>query len=159
MSRPCLITAADAEVFRCRRSTREGELRDQRLLQLQRSVEPQTRWLVRLTVALGLIGVARIAATIWLLFADRPGIAQRKRGVGRAIGTLLALRTYQAFPLIAVKKSARHRAFVLMRGRAQAGVLPHTSTASPLPPRACPAFPRLALNHGMAVPRQTEAPP
>jgi hypothetical protein len=47
------------------RATREGEAREQRLLELQESVEAQTRWLVRLTVTLGLIGAAGIAATIW----------------------------------------------------------------------------------------------
>lgn len=43
----------------------EGDKRDQRLLDLQSSVERLTRWLVTLTIALGVIGLASIGATIW----------------------------------------------------------------------------------------------
>lgn len=44
---------------------REGTEREEQLVALQASVEQMTRWLVGLTIALGIIGVASIAATIW----------------------------------------------------------------------------------------------
>jgi hypothetical protein len=44
---------------------REGDDREMRLIALQESVERQTRWLVRLTLVLGLIGLASIGATLW----------------------------------------------------------------------------------------------
>jgi hypothetical protein len=44
---------------------REGTEREEELLMLQASVERMTRWLVRLTVVLGIIGTASIAATTW----------------------------------------------------------------------------------------------
>jgi hypothetical protein len=44
---------------------REGTEREEQLLELQASVERMTRWLVRLTIALGVIGVGSIAATLW----------------------------------------------------------------------------------------------
>jgi hypothetical protein len=47
------------------RSWREGEERGRQLVELQASIERMTRWLVRLTVVLGIIGVSGIAATIW----------------------------------------------------------------------------------------------
>lgn len=43
---------------------REGTEREEQLVELQASIERMTRWLVRLTVALGIIGVGSIAATI-----------------------------------------------------------------------------------------------
>lgn len=45
---------------------REGTEREEQLVQLQASIERMTRWLVRLTVVLGIIGVGSIAATIWV---------------------------------------------------------------------------------------------
>jgi hypothetical protein len=44
---------------------REGTEREEQLVELQASVERMTRWLVRLTIVLGVIGVASIAATLW----------------------------------------------------------------------------------------------
>ena len=44
---------------------REGTEREEQLVQLQASIERMTRWLVRLTVVLGVIGVGSIAATTW----------------------------------------------------------------------------------------------
>ncbi len=44
---------------------REGTEREEQLVELQASVEQMTRWLVRLTIVLGVIGVASIAATVW----------------------------------------------------------------------------------------------
>jgi hypothetical protein len=44
---------------------REGTEREEQLVELQASIERMTRWLVRLTVVLGIIGVSGIAATIW----------------------------------------------------------------------------------------------
>jgi hypothetical protein len=44
---------------------REGDERERQLVALQASVERMTRWLVGLTIALGLIGVGSIAATLW----------------------------------------------------------------------------------------------
>jgi hypothetical protein len=44
---------------------REGTEREKQLVELQASIERMTRWLVRLTVALSIIGVSGIAATIW----------------------------------------------------------------------------------------------
>jgi hypothetical protein len=38
-----------------------------RLVELQVSIEKMTRWLVRLTVVLGVIGVVGIAITIWAI--------------------------------------------------------------------------------------------
>ena len=43
---------------------RQNDARSQQLLDLQASVERLTRWLVRLTVVLGVIGITGIAATI-----------------------------------------------------------------------------------------------
>ena len=47
---------------------REGTEREERLVELQASIEKMTRWLVRLTIALGVIGVGSVAATIWATF-------------------------------------------------------------------------------------------
>jgi len=44
---------------------REGDEREKQLVALQASVERMTRWLVRLTIAIGLIGVGSISATLW----------------------------------------------------------------------------------------------
>jgi len=44
---------------------REGTEREEQLVELQASMEKMTRWLVRLTIALGIIGIGSIAATIW----------------------------------------------------------------------------------------------
>lgn len=44
---------------------REGTEREEQLVELQASVEKMTRWLVRLTIALGVIGIGSIAATVW----------------------------------------------------------------------------------------------
>jgi hypothetical protein len=44
---------------------REGDARETQLLALQASIERLTRWLVRLTITLGLIGIAGIGATLW----------------------------------------------------------------------------------------------
>jgi hypothetical protein len=44
---------------------REGDAREGRLIELQASVERMTRWLVFLTVAVGLIGIAGIGASLW----------------------------------------------------------------------------------------------
>ncbi len=44
---------------------REGTEREEQLVELQASIERMTRWLVRLTIALGIIGISGIAATIW----------------------------------------------------------------------------------------------
>jgi hypothetical protein len=44
---------------------REGDEREKQLLGLQSSVERLTRWLVRLTIVLGVIGIAGIGATLW----------------------------------------------------------------------------------------------
>lgn len=44
---------------------REGIERERRLVELQGSVETLTRRLVGLTIVLGVIGLAGIAATIW----------------------------------------------------------------------------------------------
>lgn len=44
---------------------REGDEREKQLVALQASVERLTRWLVGLTIAVGLIGVGSIAATLW----------------------------------------------------------------------------------------------
>lgn len=44
---------------------REGDEREARLIELQASVERMTRWLVLVTVAVGLIGIAGIGATLW----------------------------------------------------------------------------------------------
>ena len=44
---------------------REGDDREKQLVALQTSVERMTRWLVGLTIALGLIGAGSIAATLW----------------------------------------------------------------------------------------------
>jgi len=43
---------------------RQGDAQTKQLLDLQASIERLTRWLVRLTIALGVIGVAGIAATV-----------------------------------------------------------------------------------------------
>jgi hypothetical protein len=45
-------------------SRREGTEREERLVQLQASIERMTRWLVWVTVALGLLGVGSIALTV-----------------------------------------------------------------------------------------------
>ena len=44
---------------------REGDERDELLLDLQGSIERLTRWLVGLTVLLGIISIAGMATTIW----------------------------------------------------------------------------------------------
>lgn len=44
---------------------REGDERDKQLVELQASIERMTRWLVGLTIAVGLIGLAGIGATLW----------------------------------------------------------------------------------------------
>jgi hypothetical protein len=44
---------------------REGTEREEQLVTLQASIARMTRWLVRLTIVLGIIGVSGIAATIW----------------------------------------------------------------------------------------------
>jgi len=44
---------------------REGTEREEQLVQLQASIERMTRWLVRLTVVLSVIGVGGIVATTW----------------------------------------------------------------------------------------------
>jgi hypothetical protein len=44
---------------------REGTEREEQLVELQASIERMTRWLVRLTIVLGIIGISGIAATIW----------------------------------------------------------------------------------------------
>lgn len=44
---------------------REGTEREKQLVELQASIERMTRWLVRLTIALGIIGLSGIGATIW----------------------------------------------------------------------------------------------
>jgi hypothetical protein len=44
---------------------RESDDREKQLVALQASVERMTRWLVGLTIALGLLGVGSIAATLW----------------------------------------------------------------------------------------------
>lgn len=44
---------------------REGDQRTEQLLTLQISIERLTRWLVGLTIVVGIIGVGGIAATIW----------------------------------------------------------------------------------------------
>jgi hypothetical protein len=44
---------------------REGDDREMKLVDLQASVERMTRWLLGLTIALGLIGVGSIGATLW----------------------------------------------------------------------------------------------
>lgn len=46
-------------------SWRETHEREVRLVELQASIEKLTRWLVRLTVALGVLGIASIAVSIW----------------------------------------------------------------------------------------------
>src|SRR3954462_2844685 len=50
-------------------SWREAHEREVRLVELQASIESLTRWLVRLTVALGAIGVAGLCATAWTILA------------------------------------------------------------------------------------------
>jgi hypothetical protein len=47
------------------RLAREGDVRDRHLLDLQASIEGLTRWLVRLTIILGVIGLGGIGATLW----------------------------------------------------------------------------------------------
>lgn len=47
----------------------ETHEREVRLVELQASVEKMTRWLVRLTIMLGLIGIAGIAASVWAILA------------------------------------------------------------------------------------------
>jgi hypothetical protein len=44
---------------------REGDEREERLVDLQASIERLTRWLVRLTIVIGAIGVGGIAATLF----------------------------------------------------------------------------------------------
>lgn len=44
---------------------REGDEREKQLVALQASVERMTRWLVALTIVVGLIGIASIAAALW----------------------------------------------------------------------------------------------
>jgi hypothetical protein len=46
-------------------SWRESDEREARLVELQESVENLTRWLVRFTIVLGVVGIASIAVTIW----------------------------------------------------------------------------------------------
>jgi hypothetical protein len=50
-------------------SWREAHEREVRLVELQASIENMTRWLVRLTVVLGAVGVAGLGATIWTILA------------------------------------------------------------------------------------------
>jgi hypothetical protein len=47
------------------RRMKEGDERQGQLLDLQRSIEALTRWLVVLTIVLGVIGLAGIGATMW----------------------------------------------------------------------------------------------
>ena len=44
---------------------REGTEREEELLQLQQSIESLTRWLVVLTIVVGVVGLVAAAATIW----------------------------------------------------------------------------------------------
>ena len=44
---------------------REGDERERQLVASQASIERLTRWLVALTIVVGLIGIASIAATLW----------------------------------------------------------------------------------------------
>jgi len=46
---------------------RERDERDRRLLDLQVSVERLTRWLVVLTVVLGLLGIAGVSVSVWAI--------------------------------------------------------------------------------------------
>lgn len=46
-------------------SWRESHEREIQLVELQGSVERMTRWLVRLTIVLGLIGIAGVTVAIW----------------------------------------------------------------------------------------------
>lgn len=50
-------------------SWRETHEREARLVELQASVEKMTRWLVRLTIVLGLIGITGIGASVWAILA------------------------------------------------------------------------------------------
>jgi hypothetical protein len=50
---------------------RENAEREKQLLELQTSVENLTRWLVRLTIALGIIGLSGIAATVLAALKQR----------------------------------------------------------------------------------------
>jgi|GEM_PF-5090647 len=44
---------------------REGTEREEEILLLQKSIESLTRWLVALTIVVGIVGLVAAAATIW----------------------------------------------------------------------------------------------
>jgi hypothetical protein len=46
-------------------SWRESDEREVRLVELQASVENMTRWLLRFTIVLGVVGIAGVGVTIW----------------------------------------------------------------------------------------------
>jgi hypothetical protein len=48
-------------------SWRETREREVRLVELQASIENMTRWLIRLTIVLGVIGIVGICTSIWAM--------------------------------------------------------------------------------------------
>jgi hypothetical protein len=49
---------------------REGTEREEELLQLQQSIESLTRWLVVLTIVVGIVGLVAAAGTIWAVIDE-----------------------------------------------------------------------------------------